>query len=35
LLELLEYVALAVGAAGGEFDVGQGRMDDGHMYSYG
>ena len=34
LLELLEYFALAVGAAGGEFDVGQGRMDDGHGVTF-
>ena len=30
LLELLEYLALAVGAGGDEFDVGQGRVDGGH-----
>ncbi len=33
-LEVLEYVALAVGTAGGEFDVGQGRVDDGHGVTF-
>jgi hypothetical protein len=34
LLELLEYLALAVGAVGGEFDVGQGRVDGGHGVTF-
>ena len=31
-LELLEYVALAVITGFDEFDVGQGRVDDGHGF---